>query len=285
MKMDGPDPSSAETVTVVVTDRRPIFYREISLSPSPGDPRRLVFIAAVDAPNPPDDLLLLRQEYERTARIVSVLFEDEPQIRKELFWFMHEAADRGMRGPAFSIEDGRANLVEVRETILDNAHKVRSKRLREYTILLVVFGLIPLILGAIVLLTGAFGWLSKPASGEPYDPLFAWIIAAFWIPAGAAICVWGEFALRMQAGLSYEQLLNLDPSRWRPGQRLLVTVGVSFIFAFLLAYDAIQVGLGSLPLNDFVKKTPAMALAIGGITGLAFATVQDIIFRVRPNVK
>jgi hypothetical protein len=89
----------------------------------------------------------------------------------------------------------------------------------------------------------------------------------------------------MQAGLSYEQLLNLDPSRWRPRQRLLITVGISFIFAFLLAYNAVQVGIGSLLLNDFVSKTPAMALAVGGITGLAFAAVQDIIYRVKPTVK
>jgi hypothetical protein len=89
----------------------------------------------------------------------------------------------------------------------------------------------------------------------------------------------------MHAGLSYEQLLKLDPSRWQPGQRLLITIGISFIFAFLFDYDAIQVGLGSLLLNDFAKKTPAMALAVGGITGLAFAAVQDIIFRIKPTVE
>jgi hypothetical protein len=38
-------------------------------------------------------------------------------------------------------------------------------------------------------------------------------------------------------------------------------------------------------LNDFVKKTPAMSLAVGGITGLAFAAVQDILFRIKPSVK
>jgi hypothetical protein len=50
----------------------------------------------------------------------------------------------------------------------------------------------------------------------------------------------------MRTGLSCDQLLNMDPnpSRWQPGQRLLVTVGVSFIFAFLLAYNAVQVGIG-----------------------------------------
>jgi uncharacterized SAM-binding protein YcdF (DUF218 family) len=89
----------------------------------------------------------------------------------------------------------------------------------------------------------------------------------------------------MQAGLSYEQLLNLDPSRWRPGQRLLITVGIAFIFAFLLAFNAIQVGLGSLLLNEFATKTPPIALAVGGVTGLAFSAVQDIIYRIKPTVK
>jgi hypothetical protein len=262
----------------------PAFYKEIKLAPSVDNPRRLVFIAAGGL-KPPNEMLLLRQDYDRTARVASVLFEDEIGTRKELFLLLHEAADRGLRGATFDIEDGRANLVEVRETILDYAHKIRNTRLKEYTTLLVLFGIFPLIFGVTVLLTSGFGWLNRPPVGEAYDPLFAWILAAFWIPAGAAICVWGEFALRMQAGLSYEQLLNLDPSRWRPGQRLLITIGISFIFAFLLAFDAIQVGLGSLLLNDFTKKTPAMALAVGGITGLAFAAVQDIIFRIKPTVK
>jgi hypothetical protein len=284
MSADGTETSVPTKVGLTPGDR-PIFYKDIELAQSADNPRRLVFIAAEGAPSPPDDLLSLRQEYERTARVASVLFEGEVGLRKEIFQLMHEAADRGMRGPSFNIADGQANLVEVRETILDYAHNVRDNRLRDYTRLLVIFGIISLIIGAVVLGTGAFGWLNRPTGVVPYDPLFLWIIAAFWIPAGAAVCVWGEFALRMQAGLTYEQLLTLDPSRWRPGQRLLVTVGVSFIFAFLLAYNAVQVGLGGLLLNDFATKTPAMALAVGGVTGLAFAAVQDIIFRIKPTVK
>lgn len=158
---------------IPAADRNPAFYKEISLAPSVDDPRRLTFVAAVGAPEPPDELLLLRQDYERTARVASVLFDDEPETRREIFFLMHEAADRGMRGSAFSIEDGRANLVEVRETMVDKAHNVRNKRLREYTVLLLFFGVIPLILGVVVLLTAGFGWLSRPAAGQPYDPLFA----------------------------------------------------------------------------------------------------------------
>lgn len=267
------------------TELRPIFYKEIELSPSPSSPRRLVFIAAQDAPKPPDELLVLRQDYERTARVVSVLFEDGSKARKDIFMLLHQAADRGLRGPEFSIEDGHANLAEVREAIVDFAHKVRDRRLRKYTLLLILCGIAPFFMGIAVLLTAGFGWFNRPAPGEPYDPLFAWSLAALWIPAGAAMCVWAEFALRMQAGLSYEMLLNLDPGRWRPGQRLLITVGISFIFAFLLAFDAVHVGVGGLLLNDFAKKTPAAALAVGGITGLAFPMVQDVIFRIKPAVK
>jgi hypothetical protein len=231
------------------------------------NPRRLVFIAAAAPPKLPDELLALRQEFERTARVASVLFEDETITRKDIFLLLHQAADRGLRGPEFNIEDGRANLVEVREAIVDFAHKIRDTRLREYAILLAVFGLIPLLLGAVVLLTAGLGHFNRPAPGQPYDPLFAWVVAAFWVPAGAAVCVWGEFALRMQSGLSYEQLLNMDPSRWRPGQRLLIFIGISFIFAFLLAFGAIQIGVGGLLLNEFAQKTPGLALAVGGITG------------------
>jgi hypothetical protein len=269
----------------VSPSQRDGFYREIKLAPSNEDPKRLAFLAVAGAGQPPDEAILLRRDYERTARVVSVLFEDEVQTRRDLFFLLHEGADRGLRGPHFNVEDGRANLADAQQAILDRAHNVRSRLLKQYSWLALIFGLIPLVLGIVVLLTGGFGWLKRPASGEPYDPVFAGALAVFWIPAGAAICVWAEFALRMQAGLSYEQLLALDPSRWRPGERLLITIGISFILAYLLAFDAVQVGLGGLLLNDFAKKTPAMALAVGGITGLGFAAVQDIIFRMKPTTR
>src|SRR5262249_54996131 len=124
---------------------RTVFFQEIQLAPSAEDPKRLVFVAAQGAPPLPDELMLLRQAYQRTARVVSVLFENERNIRKEMFDSLHECADRGFRGPEFSIEDGRANLAEMRETIVDFAHKVRDQRLRDYTRLLLFFGVAPLI--------------------------------------------------------------------------------------------------------------------------------------------
>ena len=259
------------------------YYTEIRLSPSAADPRRLEYVAAKGAAKVPDDMVALREDFSRTARVASVLFEDQADTRKQIFLILHAGADRGLRGPDYNIEDGRSNLVGAKEEMTDLAYKVRDRRLKQYTWLLVVIGIVPLLLGAAIFLTNGFGYLTQPAAGQAYDPIFIWVIAALWIPAGAAICVWGEFALRMQGGLSYDQLLNLDPSRWRPGQRLLITIVISFIFAFLLAFGAVQVGVGNILLNDFATKTPALSLAVGGITGLAFVTVRDIIFRIRPE--
>jgi hypothetical protein len=183
---------------------KPTFYLEIKLAPSVDDPRRLVFIAAPNAPKPPEDLVALRRDYDRTARVVGVFFADEQETRKELFLLLHQAADRGLRGPDFSIEDGRANLVSTQESITDYAHKIRDRRFQAYSFLLVVFGVLPLLLGVLIFVTNGFGWFDPPTVDKGYTPLFTWILAALWIPAGAAICVWGEFALRMQGGLSYD---------------------------------------------------------------------------------
>src|SRR5689334_13316555 len=92
-----------------------IFYKEIKLAPS------------VDDPRPPEEMILLRAEYDRTARMVSVLFQDDINRRKELFLLLHQAADQGFRGSEWNLEDGKANLFETRETILDYAHDIRSK--------------------------------------------------------------------------------------------------------------------------------------------------------------
>jgi hypothetical protein len=110
--------------------QRVSFYKEIALAPSLDDPRRLVFIAEAGAPQPRQDVLALRQDYVRTARVVSIMFEDAKDTRKELFTLLHQSADRGLRGPDFSIEGGRANLDEVQDAITDHAIAVRDRRLR-----------------------------------------------------------------------------------------------------------------------------------------------------------
>jgi hypothetical protein len=263
----------------------PIYYTEILLSPSPENPRRLIFIADLNGPKPPDEVRALRQDFERLAHVVSVLFDKDQAQRSQLFGLIHQTADRGLRGSNTDVEDGKANLDAAREEVTEAALAVRDQRLLDYTQLALRWGFPFFVLGGFLLITNGFWIVSPPTSGQSYPTSYAWLVAACWIPAGAAFCVWGEFALRMQSGLTYETLLAMDPSRWQPKQRLLVTVGVAFIFAFLLAYDIIKIGVGTVMLNDFVTKSPALSLAVGGVTGLAFAAVRDAIFRVKPDEK
>ena len=151
-------------------------------------------------------MLALRQECVKTARVVALLYEDEREVRKDLFFKLHEAADRGLRGPHANVEDGRDNLNEVREAIADSAIGIRDQRLRQYSWLAMLYGVVPLLVGVAIVLTRGFGYLAKAAAATPVDPLYTWVLAALWIPGGRSHLVWGEFALRMQAGLSYEQL-------------------------------------------------------------------------------
>jgi hypothetical protein len=260
-----------------------VYCNEIKLYPSKDDPRRLVFITPSGCPAAPPEYRALRQEFLKLARVTALLFERDAATRVKLFLLMHEAAYRGLCDDDFSLEDGKGNLVDVQVAVTDEAHAIRSQRLSEYTGILLKWGL-PAFAGGVLamLVTHLFGWGAPFGSGS-YSPILIWIVAAFWIPAGAIACVWGEFALRMQSGLTYDTLLAMDPSRWLPNQRTLVCVGVAYIFAFLLAFDVLRIGMGNVLLNDFASTKPAVSLAVGGITGLAFAAIRDAIFRAAPE--
>ena len=60
---------------------------------------------------------------------------------------------------------------------------------------------------------------------------------------------------------------------------------IAFIFAFLLAFNVIQIGFGGVLLNDFAGKTPELALLVGGFTGIAFEKVIELIYSVKPQTK
>jgi hypothetical protein len=87
--MAAADPSKQENIVTAVANTpaasiQSEFYRQIELDPSPNDPKRLTFVAAPGAGPVPDNMRMLRRDYEETARIVSVLFADKPELRKEI---------------------------------------------------------------------------------------------------------------------------------------------------------------------------------------------------------
>lgn len=196
---------------------------------------------------------------------------------------MHRAADRGLRGVNFDIRDGWTNADTVKREIESLFTEVRSLFFKRYLFYVFSVGLPFFVLGAMIWFSLQLGWLDGFSFGRvSTEDAVCWIIAFFWIPAGASICLWIEFALRTYDVLKYEQLAGLDPGRWLPWERLAIVVGVSFVFAFFLAIGAVQFGLGGISLNDFYKDQPMLSLAVGGISAIAFSSIREIIYRIRP---
>jgi len=275
-----PSHQGSDTKAPTPPSEKMSYYDEIAISPSPDDPRYLVYIASKGAAPPPDDLISLRNGFSQVARIVRILFNDDLPTRRHLFDNLHRAADRALRGPEYSIVDGASNLADVREMVTDLALKIRSDRFQHYNKLLCWLGVLPALLGFILLKTEGFGFKSSLSIAN-FDIVDLAVVSLLLV-SGATICVWAEFVLRVHDDLDFDQLLKLDLGRWQPGQRVVITIVVSFIFAFLLRYNVVQVGLGGLLLNDFTR-TPEFALAIGGVTGFAFPAVRDIMYRLKPE--
>jgi hypothetical protein len=217
----GAEPASVQKNTV--------YYSQIGFSPSVERPERLIFVCEPTAPEVPESLADLRKDYNTTARVVNNLFDTDSDTRRKFFIQLHEAADIVFLRPGLRIADGKSNLEEVRQSIVDKAQKIRDGLFWTYSQLLVLFGIIPLLIGAAIFKTNGLSYFpapTPPAVGGAitYDPNFCWTLAIFLIPAGATICIWADFAFGMLTSMSYDKLLVLSPSRWRPIQRLLVTV-------------------------------------------------------------
>jgi hypothetical protein len=259
------------------------YYQRIDLWPSQEDPREMVFVTGEGSPKPPPDMVALRTEYGRLARLTAILFDTDKKARSDLFAKYHAAAYIGFIPKDYSIADCKANLLEMQDTLVDKAHELRTTRLAEYTKLMCLFGMAPVIAGLMLFATNGFGLFPhRPDAGDNYQGWVAWILALLFVPAGAVISVWLEFALRMSGGLTYDHLINFDLGRWNPMQRLQISVGTALVFAYLLAEGFVSFGFNGVRFEDFAGKTPTLALAVGGITGLAFTAVKDIIFKLRP---
>jgi len=63
----------------------------------------------------------------------------------------------------------------------------------------------------------------------------------------------------------------------------LITLGFAFAFALLLAFDAVQIGVGTILLNEFWYSHPELALIMGFLSGFAFLSIADIVKSVNPK--
>jgi hypothetical protein len=267
------------------TQRRKVYF-DIELVPSERNPTEFRLVREPGAPQEPLEMADLRREYFKVVEIILTVFQDDESTRREMVTRAAEYAKIGLVGDDYDLSLAKENLDSIKKELEDKAYRMRSEWLKKYTYLALYAIFIPTVLAGIVILYAAdhsmyFG--QRDVAGSPST--VSLLIAAFWIPAGAAFGVWIEFALRTGNQMKYESLLEMDPDRWRPGQRILITIAVAYAFAFVLGIKVVQVGLGTVLLNDFVDKRPEAALAIGGVAGLAFPFVRDILSRLRPETR
>jgi hypothetical protein len=269
---------------MTATDQKPVYYEKIELIPA-DDWRDIDFVRARNAPPEPDAMRDLRIDLQGTCRVVAGFFKSNRARKHHYLRKLHQVADTGMRGVDFTIEGAKTDLVGVKQEVVDEAYETRSAILATHSRLSAWVFVLTFIPGLVLYYASLKNYMVPGRTAEGIFPgEIVLLVALFWIPAGAAVGTWSEFALRTQT-ISFDGLLNFDPARWSPVERLRVTIVISFVLAFLLGTGMIQVGLGSILLNDFASTKPYCSLAIGFITGFAFPYVRDIIYRVQPVTK
>jgi hypothetical protein len=171
----------------------PIYYDALHLTPSNDDPVGFRLSRSPTAPkDEPEEMTTLRREFARAAQVIATIFEDDQERRVQFFLSLHAKASIAFIGCNFNLGVGRDNLKELQDELGNYGLKLRSKWLSEYTkmALFYVFGP-TFILGLVVFLIYQSGVLDNVLA-KNMSYLGTLLIALFWIPAGAAFCVWAE---------------------------------------------------------------------------------------------
>jgi len=258
------------------------YYSAVKVDEPPTD---LFFVQIAGAPPPPDDLRQLKLDLEAAAQVAVTFFRNDLNKMRMFMERLRLAGTVGCCGPRFVVVDGRDSLESTKGQIVLEGYAQRNATWYTYT-RYTLFILIPTaVIGFVIYVASLYGfYLPAPDQKEGVAPVVAAVLAAFWIPAGAAFGVWTEFNFRT-ANLTFGDLLNFDPERWTPGQRFTIAIMIGFLLAFVLAFKVVQIGLFGVLLNDFSGKHPELSGAVGWVSGFSYPIVRDIIKTLRPTVR
>lgn len=249
------------------------------------NPTKIDLVRAPSAGTLPDDLRAFIAEIGQVSRTVARVFADAMPQRRDLFVELHKTADLGLRGSDYSVHDALSNLTDIKAKIEDDFSVVRNQIWRS-NLLHIVLTAVVAIPGGILYCAAQFGLWHVPAvKSGVYAPAVAIALAVLWIPLGVSLGVFLEYFVSVEGRLSYEQICDINPGRWRPSQRLINTVLTAFCFASAMGVGAVQFGILSISLNDFATTKPILSLVVGFVTGLSFPYVRDVVFKARPMQK
>lgn len=272
------DRDRAEVRTPV---RRPIYFVDVVLV-TPQNPQQIDLIRAANTEDPPTPMMALVRQIGELSRIIRRIFSEAPAQKKSLFELLHKAADLGLRGDQYSVDSANSDLTALKAHIVDEFSTVRDA---------IWWGNLRFVGAAVLAAVPGFVlfyaaqrelWGVPQVQNGVFHPAIAAAIAAFWIPLGAAIGLFLEFSYSVDREMKFDDLVAINPGRWRPGQRLLNTMLTAYCFAAIMALKAIEIGVLSILLNDFATTQPLLSFAVGFVAGFAFPYVRDLIFKFRP---
>jgi hypothetical protein len=246
----------------------------------------------------PKEMDQLMRDIDAVARVAVGALADKKSapMRVKIFEHLRLAAESGSQGETANVEVGQLNLRSAKEELEDIGYDIRGRWFWTYTAILVAFLIGCGLPGAWLLLRGLPpAWLtaleltdwttaSQLASTTPYvfPRLVCLTVAVLWIPFGCAAGMWVEYGLRTDSGIKADNLLLLHPGRWKPWQRIVLTTGVSYVFALLLGIGVFQIGVANVLLNDFATTRPLVSFLIGFVTGFGLPYVRDLIYQTKP---
>lgn len=221
-------------------------------------------------------------------RTILVLFADQKykEQRRECFDGLLKTAKVGLCGTDYDVEMGRLDLALTKDDITNDFPKLRNELWKTYVTIAARFSLLFGGLGCLLyyelFVAHAFSDRYKALlDAAPMLPQI--VIALVWIPFGVPIGIFLEFVFRVGDNITYDRLLTFNSGRWEPPSRTINTWVTAYVFAFLLGIGAVQIGIGSVLLNDFITGRPWLSVAIGFVTGFAYPYVQDIVTQLKPE--
>ncbi len=258
------------------------YYSRVLIDEPPTD---LFFERVSGAPEPPEDLRQLKLDLEGAAQSVVTFFRDDAEALLNFMERLQLAGQVGCCGPDYRIGEGKDSLESTKRQVLQKGYESRNRIWFEYTRYTLAILLPTVVAGFAIFAASTYGiYLPGPDAKGNFPPLVVAVLAALWIPAGAAFGVWTEFNFRT-GNLKFGDLLSFDPERWSSGQRFFIAVMIGYLLAFVLAFGVIQIGLLGVLLNDFTGSRPWLSGVVGWVSGFSYPVVRDIIKTLRPSVR
>jgi len=254
------------------------YYEKVEFREEPVP--RLEFTRVKGSSSPPTAMREFRRQISEVAQVIRLVFHKERGRRTSFFQELRVIAESGAVGGDYSIDVGLDGLEELKARMTYEFPHVRG-HVWKWNFIITVFTVLLCLTASALSYKYMGSWI--PGYGQAVSPAISLLFAAALIPLGVAFGLFAEFVFRVGDSVTYSQLAEINPGRWKPVQRAVNTLIIAAIFAAILAKGVFHVGVASTVLNDFWINDPMLSVAVGFVTGFAYPFVRDIVQQFRPE--